>query len=113
MLFARDETLRRVRRLALPKLVFNLVALAVLLWQGPFWLPIAILAVDVVYLLAVYPTLSRRRPLPATLLTLALTAAAVAAAVASAPAAAPALLTFLVPLPVAAAVTVGSAPAML
>lgn len=113
MLFARDETLRRVRRLALPKLVFNLIALVVLVWQGPFWLPVAILAVDVAYLLIVYPTLSRRRPLPATLLTLALTALAVAAAAASAPAWAPALLAFLVPLPVAAAVTVGSAPAML
>lgn len=113
MLFARDETLRRVRRLALPKLIFNLVASAVLIWQGPFWLPVAILALDAVYLVAVYPAASRRRPLPAALLTLGLTALAVMAAAASAPAYAPALLAFLVPLPVAAAVTVGSAPAML
>ncbi|QLQ05342.1 MAG: hypothetical protein HZY76_04005 [Anaerolineae bacterium] len=33
--FSRDETLRRVQRLALPKLVFNLVAIALLVWQGP------------------------------------------------------------------------------
>lgn len=113
MLFARDETLRRVRRLALPKLVFNLAAAALLIWQGPFWLPVALLVLDVAYLLVVYPSLGRRRPLLATLVTLALTAATVVAAAASAPAYAPALLAILVPLPVAAAVTVGSAPAML
>lgn len=113
MLFARDETLRRVRRLALPKLAFNLIAIAVLVWQGPFWLPVAILALDAVYLVGIYPAASRRRPMPATLLTLGLTALAVVAAGTSAPAYAPALLAFLVPLPVAAAVTVGSAPAML
>lgn len=113
MLFARDETLRRVQRLALPKLIFNLAAVVLLIWQGPFWLPIAILAVDVLYLLFAYPTGSRRHPLPATLLTLGLTALAVVAAATSAPVYAPALLAFLVPLPVAAAITVGSAPAML
>lgn len=113
MLFARDETLRRVRRLALPKLAFNLIAIAVLVWQGPFWLPVAILALDAVYLVGIYPAAGRRRPMPATLLTLGLTALAVVVAGTSAPAYAPALLAFLVPLPVAAAVTVGSAPAML
>ncbi|QLQ05343.1 MAG: hypothetical protein HZY76_04010 [Anaerolineae bacterium] len=65
------------------------------------------------YLLVVYPTASRRRPQLATLFTLGLTALAVVVAAAVAPTHAPALLAFLLPLPVAAAVTVGSRLAML
>lgn len=112
MLFARDEMLQRVRRLALPKLIFNGVAIAILLWRGPFWLPMAILVLDVVYLLAVYPTFNRQRPLPATLITLGLTALAVAAVAAGASLYAPVLLVFLAPLPVAAAATLGFTTAM-
>jgi len=113
MLFSRQEMIRRVRVLQSAKLIFNLLIAVLLLWQQWGWLLILILAADAAFLWLYYPRLSQRQPAAAVLITLALTALVVLAAAYERPALAPVFLAFYLPLPVVAAVALGSGAAVL
>ena len=108
MLFSRQEMIRRVRVLRSAKLIFNLLIAVLLLWQRWGWLPILVLAADAALLWLLYPRLSQRQPVAAVLITLALTALLVFAAAYERPALSPVLMAFCLPLPVVAAVALGS-----
>jgi len=108
MLFSRQEMIRRVHVLQSAKLIFNLLIAILLLWQQWGWLSILILAADAAFLWLYYPRLSQRQPAAAVLITLALTALVVLAAAYERPVFAPVLLAFFLPLPVVAAVALGS-----
>lgn len=113
MLFSRQEMIRRVRVLRSAKLIFNLLIAALLLWQQEGWLLLLILALDAGFLWLLYPRLSQRQPITAVLTTLGLTTLLVLAAVYHRPALAPSFLAFNLPLPVVAAVALGSGAAVL
>ncbi len=113
MLFSRQEMIHRIGLLRSAKLVFDLLAAALFLWQEWGWLPLLLLGVDVAMLWLLYPRLSQKQPVAAVLTTLLLTALLALAALYDRPNLAPPLLAFNVPLPAVAAVALGSSIAVL
>lgn len=113
MLFSRQEMIRRIGLLRSAKLMFDLLAAVLFLWQGWGWLPLLLLGADVAMLWLLYPRLSQKQPVVAVLTTLLLAGLLVLAALYDRPNLAPPLLAFTVPLPAAAAVALGSGIAVL